>query len=67
MIDFHSHILPKLDDGSSSSDESCKLLRCLATQGVESVVATPHFYADNESVERFLARRNLCSFNGTKY
>ncbi len=58
MIDFHSHILPKLDDGSQSTQESVALLRLLAQQGVETVVATPHFYADYEkSVAHFLEHR----------
>lgn len=57
MIDFHSHILPKTDDGSKSVDESLKMLRTLSQQGVSKVVATPHFYANDESVSDFIARR----------
>lgn len=57
MIDHHSHILPGMDDGSRHVQESITLLRMLAEQGVDTVVATPHFYADNESVEHFLTRR----------
>lgn len=58
MIDFHSHILPGMDDGSRDVQESLALLRMLADQGVTTVVATPHFYAEHESVDAFLARRN---------
>lgn len=57
MIDFHSHILPRMDDGSRSKEESIAMLKLLATQGVEKVVATPHFYANDESVAAFLERR----------
>ena len=57
MIDFHSHILPMLDDGSKSVDESLEMLRMLSEQGVKRVVATPHFYANDESVDDFLKRR----------
>ncbi|MBO5701996.1 MAG: capsular polysaccharide biosynthesis protein [Clostridia bacterium] len=57
MIDFHSHILPGVDDGSSSVEESLKLLSLLSEQGVDTVVATPHFYPDRMSVEDFLKRR----------
>ncbi len=61
MIDFHSHILPAMDDGSKSIRESFALLSMLAEQGVKTVVATPHFYADEEeSVDAFLARRAEC-------
>lgn len=57
MIDFHSHILPGMDDGSRHVGESLALLRLLAEQGVTTVVATPHFCADRESVDVFLERR----------
>ena len=58
MIDFHSHILPGIDDGSASVEESLKLLEMLAEQGVKTVVATPHFYPDRTSVSDFLRRRD---------
>ena len=58
MIDFHSHILPGVDDGSASVEESLELRRMLASQGVDTVVATPHFYPDRTSVRDFLDRRN---------
>ncbi len=57
MIDFHTHLLPAVDDGSKSVEESLDMLRMLLEQGVDRVVATPHFYADRESAERFLSRR----------
>ncbi len=57
LTDFHSHILPKVDDGSSSIEESLALLRMEAEQGIERVVATPHFYANYDKPERFLRRR----------
>ena len=57
MIDWHSHILPGMDDGSKSVEESLSMLSELRDQGVECVVATPHFYANDESVDEFLQRR----------
>ncbi len=58
MIDFHSHILPHMDDGSKSRRETFGLLSMLANQGIQTVIATPHFQADaEESVDAFLARR----------
>ena len=59
MIDFHSHILPKMDDGSHSSEESLQMLHMLSQQGVHTVVATPHFYADADNPQHFLAKRAL--------
>lgn len=53
-IDFHSHILPNMDDGSSGIDESLKLLQMLADQNVEKVILTSHFYRQNENIEKFI-------------
>lgn len=57
-IDFHSHILPSLDDGSVSIEESISLLDMLAESGTDVVVATPHFYCHEISLDDFLAARN---------
>ena len=57
MTDFHSHVLPKMDDGSKSTEESLEMLKALSEQGVNKVIATPHYYANDESVEDFLKRR----------
>ncbi len=59
MIDFHCHFLPNMDDGSQSVEESIKILESLSEQSVELVVATPHFIANNESVESFIQRRQI--------
>ena len=59
MIDWHSHILPGMDDGSKNVEESLCLMKMLAGQGVDTVVATPHFYANDESVDSFLERRTV--------
>ena len=58
FTDWHSHILPNVDDGSRDVAESLRLLEMLAEQGVGKVIATPHFIADNESVSAFIKRRN---------
>ena len=46
MTDIHTHIVPNVDDGARSTEESLALLNTLAAQGVCSCIATPHFYAD---------------------
>ena len=58
MVDFHSHILPGIDDRSSSREMSIEMLRMEARQGITHVVATPHFYANEDKLERFLQRRD---------
>lgn len=57
MIDIHSHILPGMDDGSSSLEESLSMARESARQGVRLLAATPHFYATQEDPNSFLRRR----------
>lgn len=57
MVDFHSHILPQIDDGSQSVEESLQLLSRLKEQGIETVVATPHYYANRTTVDEFLNAR----------
>lgn len=57
MTDYHSHILPEMDDGSKSVEESLALLQEEVRQGVDTVVMTPHFYAGQNSPRRFLKRR----------
>lgn len=57
MIDIHSHILPGMDDGSSSLEESLAMARESARQGVRLLAATPHFYATQENPASFLRRR----------
>lgn len=58
VVDFHSHILPGIDDGSPDVETSLEMLRAAAEQGIRHVVATPHFYARYDSPERFLAKRD---------
>lgn len=58
MIDFHTHILPCIDDGSQSITESVSLLREEKRLGIEAVVATPHFYANENSPSSFLKKRD---------
>ncbi|MBR3561741.1 MAG: capsular polysaccharide biosynthesis protein [Oscillospiraceae bacterium] len=57
MVDIHSHILPKMDDGSRSCEESIRMLAASAEQGVDVIAATSHFYPTENSPEEFLHRR----------
>lgn len=56
-VDFHSHCLPGIDDGAVHIQESIGMLQESARQGIRTVVATPHFYYCDRSVEEFLAAR----------
>lgn len=43
MIDMHCHVLPGVDDGSANAAETRELLQMAWNQGVDSIIATPHF------------------------
>lgn len=42
MVDVHCHILPGLDDGPDSIDESLAMAEAAISDGITHVVATPH-------------------------
>lgn len=42
LIDLHCHILPELDDGSKSIEESLKLAHEAVADGIGYILATPH-------------------------
>ena len=44
--DIHSHILPGVDDGAADIAESLELLNMMKQQGIDTVVATPHYHAE---------------------
>ena len=57
MIDFHSHILPGIDDGSPDVETSLRMVESMQRQGIDTICATSHFYATQRSPQRFLFRR----------
>lgn len=57
MIDFHSHILPDMDDGARDIKQSCRMLERMISQGVDAVVATPHYYRKENTPQEFINRR----------
>ncbi|MDO5018416.1 MAG: hypothetical protein Q4E02_03870 [Lagierella massiliensis] len=44
MIDIHSHVLPYLDDGAQSIEESLEIVQIYKENGFTGVIATPHHY-----------------------
>lgn len=46
MVDIHCHILPGIDDGPDSFDESIMMVIQAANQGISKIIATPHFPFD---------------------
>lgn len=57
MIDLHSHILPGLDDGAGSIHDSLAMARAAVSEGVQTMVATPHINERYEVTPTDLSRR----------
>ncbi len=57
MIDFHSHVLHHIDDGSHNVDESIKMLKMSYAQGIDTMVFTPHFRFGEYSITEWLRLR----------
>lgn len=57
MIDFHTHILPGIDDGAKTPSVSAKIMLQDEQQGVKEIVCTPHYYG-NISAAQFLSLRS---------
>ena len=51
MIDLHSHLLPGVDDGSRSVEQSVKVLQAMQRQGVTDICLTPHLRATRAQSE----------------
>ena len=58
ICDMHSHILPAMDDGCKTVAESVAVLKQAWAQGVTKLIATPHYYFNNETPQAFLDRRD---------
>ena len=56
-FDIHTHILPKIDDGAKDVEQSIALVEKLSSQGVTHIALTPHFYSNEESMDKFLEKR----------
>lgn len=51
MIDLHTHLLPSIDDGSRSAEQSITVLEKFAEAGVTDVVLTPHVRAGELTID----------------
>lgn len=58
LTDYHCHILPGMDDGAPDADTALDMIDMMKEQGVERIIATPHFYSHEErSLTEYLLRR----------
>lgn len=66
MIDIHCHILPGIDDGSLSLNESLIMSQCAAGGGTRKIVATPHYFNDYQNPRPITKTEVRQAFNELK-
>lgn len=68
MIDFHNHLLPGIDDGSTDVETSIMLFKGMADLGFTEIICTPHIIADTHpnSPETISAAANLLQSEAKK-
>jgi protein-tyrosine phosphatase len=59
MIDIHAHILPGLDDGADTWEQSLQMARMAVEDGIEVMVATPHLFKDKSVDLEQVNHKNL--------
>lgn len=64
FYDIHTHILPGIDDGCKTPEESLLVIKEEIEQGCSGMIATPHYYS-RESIQDFLVKRER-SFEALK-
>ena len=45
-VDMHSHLIPGIDDGSKTMEESIELIRAFKEFGYKKIITTPHIMSD---------------------
>lgn len=58
LVDLHTHVLPFLDDGAQSYEESVRMLDIMIENGVDTVVATPHLSLEKDNIDEFIVKRD---------
>ena len=43
-VDIHSHLIPNIDDGSQSMEQSVEMIQSLMALGVKKIITTPHIH-----------------------
>ena len=57
-FDLHTHILPGIDDGAATLEDSLNLISKLKKADIKHIALTPHYYTHKESLEDFVSRRD---------
>ncbi len=57
LLDFHAHIIPHMDHGSTHTATAIEQLKLIHAAGVTDVCATSHFYPQSTRPAQFIANR----------
>lgn len=57
MVDFHTHILPEIDDGAKDVETARAMMEAEKANGVDTVLLTSHYYAKKRSPDQFVQKR----------
>lgn len=57
LVDIHNHLIPAVDDGARTAEESLAALQAMRDQGVRRAIATPHLSAEVTQREPFFTER----------
>ena len=63
LIDIHCHILPSLDDGPAAQDEAVAMAELAVREGIETIIATPHYGKADYWIDASSALAAVSSFN----
>ena len=63
MIDLHTHVLPGLDDGPGTLEESLELCRAAREEGTRTLVATPHVNGEYPNVTAAVVQEQVALLN----
>ena len=61
MIDIHSHILPGIDDGSNSLEESMNIIKKAVNANVTDIILTPHYMLGSDYIVNNEEKKKLVS------
>ena len=59
MWDFHSHILPFLDDGAEDIEEAIAMAKIAVQEGIDTIVATPHYIAVEQELSKEIVIKSI--------
>ena len=64
LVDIHCHILPGLDDGPAAHDEAVAMAELAVREGIDTIIATPHYGKADYWIDASSAQAAVSSFNG---